>query len=143
MKRWLLVLLAACAPRAFAPADDRAIRGVITAQVTAWNRGDLAGYMAGYDHSPDLVFTSGGKVRHGWQETFDRYKQRYGAAPATMGHLSFELLQVQPLGADGAIVLGTWKLDSPQAGSGVFSLALRRTEQGWRIVHDHASLETN
>jgi ketosteroid isomerase-like protein len=143
MKRLLLLLLAACAPRAFAPADDAAIRGVITAQVAAWNRGDLAGYMAGYEHSPDLVFTSGGQIHRGWQETFDRYKSRYGGDPSTMGHLGFELVQIQSLGADGAIVLGRWKLDGPQAGSGVFSLALSRTRDGWRIVHDHTSLESH
>jgi ketosteroid isomerase-like protein len=136
----VLALLAACA-RTFAPADDQAVRAVIAAQAAAWNRGDLAGYMAGYDHSPDLVFTSGGQIRHGWQETFDRYRARYGADPSTMGHLTFELLSVQPLGADGAIVLGRWKLDGPEAGAGVFSLGLRRAADGWHVVHDHTSLD--
>ncbi|HEY3806323.1 MAG TPA: DUF4440 domain-containing protein [Kofleriaceae bacterium] len=139
----LAVLVAACAPRAFTPADADAIRAVITAQAAAWNRGDLAGYMAGYAKAPDLVFTSGGQIRHGWQETYDRYRARYGGAPSTMGHLDFVLLQIQPLGADGAIVLGRWKLDGPQAGSGVFSLALRRTPAGWLVVHDHTSLGSN
>ncbi len=134
--------LAACAPHAFEPADDQAIRTVIGAQAAAWNRGDLAGYMAGYANSRDLVFTSGGQIRRGWQETYDRYRARYGGDPSTMGHLDFELLQIQPLGADGAIVLGRWKLDGPQAGAGVFSLALRRTPTGWRVVHDHTSLAT-
>jgi len=138
----LALALAACAPRAFEPTDDQAIRAVIGAQAAAWNRGDLAGYMAGYASSPDLVFTSGGQIRRGWQETYDRYRARYGGDPSTMGHLDFELLQIQPLGADGAIVLGRWKLDGPQAGAGVFSLALRRTAEGWRVVHDHTSLST-
>ena len=136
-----IVLLAACATPAFTPADDQAIRALISAQAAAWNHGDLAGYMAGYEQSPDLVFTSGGQIRHGWQETFDRYRARYGADPSTMGHLDFELLQIQPLGADGAIVLGRWKLDGPKAGAGVFSLALHRTRTGWHIVHDHTSLD--
>ena len=136
----IAVLVASCAPRAFTPADADAIRAVITSQAAAWNRGDLAGYMAGYARTSDLVFTSGGQIRHGWQETFDRYRTRYGGATSTMGHLDFVLLQIQPLGADGAIVLGRWKLDGPQAGSGVFSLALRRTPTGWLVVHDHTSL---
>jgi hypothetical protein len=47
---------------------------------------------------------------------------------------------VQQLGADGAIVLGRWKLtDTPNTGSGVFSVALRRTRRGWLVVHDHTS----
>lgn len=137
------MLFACAAPqRAFAPADDAAIRGVLTAQAEAWNRGDLDGYLAGYARTPDLVFTSGGNIRRGYDETAAKYKATYGTAPATMGHLVFELLGVQHLGADGAIVLGRWTLtDTPNAGAGVFSVALERTGSGWRIVHDHTSLD--
>ena len=138
-----LVVLASCAAsHAFGPADDRAVRGVLSAQQDAWNRGDLDGFMAGYAHTPDLVFTSGGKVRHGWDETYAKYKAKYGADPSTMGTLAFQILGVQPLGSDGAIVLGRWQLTrTPNAGAGVFSVALARTPDGWRIVHDHTSLD--
>ena len=136
--------IAGCAARAFGPDDDRAVRAVLDTQQGAWNRADLDGFMAGYAHTDALVFTSGGKIRHGWQETYDKYKAKYGGAPDTMGHLAFEILSVQALGADGAIVLGRWKLtDTPQAGAGVFSVALERTRDGWRIVHDHTSVDTN
>lgn len=141
---FLALAVAACAgtPRTFAPADDTAIRALITTQQAAWNRADLEGFMAGYLHDESLVFTSGGHVRHGWQETYDKYRTKYGGAPATMGHLDFEILSIQPLGADGAIVLGRWKLTAtPNAGGGVFSLGLARTPNGWRVVHDHTSLD--
>ncbi len=96
--------------------------------------------MAGYAQSPELVFTSGSKIRRGWQETHDKYKAKYGSDPSTMGRLSFEVLGVQALGADGAVVLGRWTLtDTPQAGSGVFSVVLARTAEGWKVVHDHTS----
>ena len=113
---------------------------MLAAQQSAWNRGDLDGYMAGYLRAEELVFTSGSKVRRGWQETYDKYKARYGTDPATMGALAFEILGVQQLGADGAIVLGRWMLtNTPNAGSGIFSVALRRTDRGWLVVHDHTS----
>jgi len=138
----VLVLAACAAPRAFTAADEHAVRAVIAAQQAAWNRGDLDGFMAGYARDPALVFTSGGKIRRGWQDTYDKYRAKYGAAPSTMGHLGFEILGVQPLGADGAIVLGRWQLaDTPVAGGGVFSLAFARTPAGWRIVHDHTSID--
>lgn len=138
-----LVLCACASARRFTAVDDRAVRGVLVAQASAWNRGDLEGYMAGYVRSPELVFTSGSKVRRGWQETYDKYKAKYGSDPSTMGKLAFEILGVQQLGADGAIVLGRWTLtDTPNAGSGVFSVALARTVDGWRIVHDHTSSDT-
>jgi beta-aspartyl-peptidase (threonine type) len=113
---------------------------VLDRQREAWNRGDLAGYMDGYARTPELVFTSGGRVRSGWDETYAKYRQRYGDDRASMGELAFEILGVQPVGGDGAIVLGRWRLTrTPSAGGGVFSVVLERRPEGWRIVHDHTS----
>ncbi len=142
--RWLpALLLAGCAHHAahvYAPGDDQAIREVLEAQVAAWNRGDLDAYMDGYARTPDLVFTSGGNIRKGWDETREKYRAKYGTAPETMGKLDFEILGVQALGADGAVVLGRWALtETEQAGSGVFSVVLERRPEGWRVVHDHTS----
>jgi ketosteroid isomerase-like protein len=137
--------LAACAgpqQRTFSPGDRAAVTTVLTDQEAAWNRGDLEAFMAGYWKSPSLVFTSGSQIRRGWQETFDKYRARYGGKPETMGHLSFEILDIQPLGADGVVVLGRWLLTAtPNAGSGVFSVVLARRSDGWRVVHDHTSLD--
>ena len=132
----------ACAPeRSFTPGDREAITSLLEAQRAAWNRGDLEGFMAAYVRAPELVFTSGGAIRRGFAETEARYRARYGEGTATMGQLAFEILEVQPLGGGGAIVLGRWALtETPEAGAGVFSLALRRDAAGWRIVHDHTSL---
>ncbi len=143
----LLVLLtnaaAACshaAPSRFSDADRAAVVRVLEEQRAAWNRGDLEGYMAGYARTPELVFTSGGHIRRGWQETLERYRARYGGDRAGMGTLTFEILTVQSVGKDGAVVLGRWKLEgTPQAGAGVFSVVVERRPEGWRIVHDHTS----
>ena len=129
-----------CAARRFERADRTAVAAVLERQRLAWNRGDLAAYMDGYAKSPDLVFTSAGQVRRGWQDTMQRYRSRYGGDRAGMGQLAFAILGVQPLGADGAVVLGRWRLTgTPNAGGGVFSVVLERRPEGWRIVHDHTS----
>lgn len=85
-------------------------------------------------------------MQRGWQATHDRYVARHGSGGGAddnmdeMGALAFEILDVRGLGADGAIVLGTWTLtETPKAGTGVFSLGMLRTPAGWRIVHDHTS----
>jgi ketosteroid isomerase-like protein len=114
---------------------------VLDAQVTAWNRGDLDGYMNGYARTPELVFTSGGKVRRGWDDALAHYRARYGADRSTMGHLDFEILAVQSIGADGAVVLGRWNLDGPSAAHGIFSVVLERRREGWRVIHDHTSVD--
>ncbi len=137
MKLWLLVLVACT--HSFEPADRDTITGVLAQQKAAWNRNDLAAYMEGYAHTPALVFTSGAKVRHGWQEAFDSYQQRYGKDPSGMGKLDFAITSIDAVGSDGAVVLGTWKLDGPNAGSGVFTLVFERRPEGWRIIHDHTS----
>ncbi len=139
----LLALLSAagCAgARRFERADRAALAGVLEEQRAAWNRGDLDAYMRGYARSADLVFTSAGQIRRGWDDTMRRYRTRYGGDKAGMGQLSFAILSVQPLGADGAVVLGRWRLTgTPSAGSGVFSVVFQRRPEGWRIVHDHTS----
>jgi uncharacterized protein (TIGR02246 family) len=145
--RWLGVLLAfgACATqRTFTAADRSSVEAVLTTQAAAWNRGDLDAYMAGYARTGDLVFTSGGKVRRGWDETIEKYRAKYGTDPSTMGHLAFELLDVHPLGADGAVVLGRWTLtDTPNAAGGIFTVVLERRPEGWRVVHDHTSVDAD
>jgi ketosteroid isomerase-like protein len=135
------LMIAGCATTAqFAPADRTAITAVLDSQRTAWNRGDLAAYMDGYARTPALVFTSGGNIRHGWQEAFDHYQARYGVDHSGMGTLAFTILSIDPVGADGAIVLGKWNLTgTEQAGGGVFSVVFERRPEGWRIVHDHTS----
>ena len=56
-------------------ADEKtAIEHVMRAQVEAWNRHDLDGFMAGYWNSPELTFFSGAKQTSGWQATLDRYR---------------------------------------------------------------------
>ena len=142
MRIWLLftvAVLAACGHAAF---DRGPIAAVLTAQQAAWNRGDLEGYMADYLHSDALIFTSGGKIRRGWQDAYDHYKARYGTDRAAMGQLGFEIIEVDPIGSDGAVVLGRWRLTGTEhAGGGVFTLVLERRAEGWRIVHDHTSVD--
>jgi ketosteroid isomerase-like protein len=128
---------------AFASADRDGVIAVLRSQQDAWNRGDLDAFMAGYARTPELLFTSGGNVRRGWDETYRKYRERYGAAPETMGKLAFEVLEVQPVGHDGAVLLGRWRLtDTPNAGGGVFSIVLEKRSEGWRIIHDHTSSDS-
>jgi ketosteroid isomerase-like protein len=57
-----------------------------------------------------------------------------------MGTLAFSDVEITPLSADAAVVLGRWRLtranDEPH---GRFTLIFRRLPEGWRIVHDHTS----
>ncbi|HEX6729175.1 MAG TPA: nuclear transport factor 2 family protein [Pyrinomonadaceae bacterium] len=116
-----------------------AIRAVLDAQRDAWNRGDIEGYMDGYERSKDTVFISGDNVTRGWQTVLERYKKNYDTREK-MGVLTFSDLEINLLSETSAVVLGRWMLkrsnDEPH---GRFTLIFKRTKKGWRIVHDHTS----
>ena len=115
------------------------IRAVLDAQVEAWNRGDIEGFMEGYARSGETVFVSGDNVMRGWQTVLDRYKKAYDSREK-MGRLAFTELEIKIISKDAAVALGRWELtranDTPH---GRFTLIFRHTGQGWRIVHDHTS----
>ena len=132
------VLVASCAG---SPGGDwrTEIDSVLTAQVEAWNRGDIAGYMEGYWKSDSLLFTSGGTLRRGWKETYEKYAARYDTREK-MGTLKFSGLEYHPLVPGAAWVFGRWELErSGDRPGGVFTVVLKKFPAGWRIVHDHTS----
>jgi beta-aspartyl-peptidase (threonine type) len=118
------------------------IRAVLDAQVAAWNRGELTGFMAGYWASPDLTFFSGGTETRGHEATLERYRKRYKGGGRKMGRLGFSELEIEPLGESSAFVRGRFHL-SLLAGDqdGLFTLIFRKLPEGWRIVHDHSSVD--
>jgi beta-aspartyl-peptidase (threonine type) len=124
-----------------APPAPSAVRGVLDAQVEAWNRGDLEAFMAGYWRSPDLVFCSGATVTKGWDETLARYRKRYQSEGREMGRLRFDSVEVVPLGEGAALARGAWRLvmSDGKEPHGLFTLLLRPVDGAWRIVHDHTS----
>ena len=117
----------------------REVRAVLDAQVEAWNRGDIDGFMRGYAQSSDTIFVSGDTVTRGWQTVLERYKKGYDSREK-MGVLTFSDLEIKSLAKDVAVVTGRWQLkraaDNPK---GRFTLIFRRTRAGWRIIHDHTS----
>jgi ketosteroid isomerase-like protein len=113
-----------------------AIRAVLDAQAAAWNRGDIAGYMDGYERADGTTFISGDTVTRGWQTVFERYRKAYDT-PEKMGTLAFSELEIKPLSEFYANVTGRWHLTrAKDAPHGRFALILRRTSAGWRIVQD-------
>ncbi len=121
------------------------IESVCWTQQAAWNRGDVDGFMrAGYWASESLTFFSGGEVTRGYETVLARYKRRYQSEGAEMGQLTFSQLETELLGIDHAVLRGNWFLDFAEREDvgGLFTLVLRRTSEGWRIVHDHTSVAT-
>ena len=114
------------------------IESLLNLQKTAWNQGDLAGFMKYYWNSGALTFQSDDQRLQGWKELLARYQKNYGRED--MGTLDFTDLVVRILSENHAYVLGRWRV--VQKGStkaGVFTLILKKMPEGWRIIHDHTS----
>jgi ketosteroid isomerase-like protein len=117
------------------------IEAVLSTQASAWNRGDIEGYMEGYWKSDSLLFTSGGNIQRGWQATLEKYKKAYGTK-AKMGALKFSRLEITELSPESAWVFGHWELEREKDHpGGVFTLILRKIAGEWKIIHDHTSSE--
>ena len=133
-------LIFATIGRADDAADQKDIRAVLDAQVIAWNKADLPGFMKGYWNSKELTFVSGKDMTRGWQETLDRYKRRYQAEGKEMGKLTFSEVEMKIVAPGVALVTGKWALElAKEKPSGRYTLLVKKTEDGWRIVHDHTS----
>jgi len=140
-RRNVLLIPALGAVHAQNPSAERAIRAVMEMQQTAWNRGDVETFMAGYEASQDTTFV-GATVTRGYQKVLDNYHRRY-PTKEKMVQLTFSDVQIRPLGADYASVIGRWHLErSAQAGGdagGIYTLLFWKTGQGWKIILDHTS----
>jgi len=117
---------------------------MLHASAASWNAGDLDGFMDDYWRSPDLTFSGSGGVTRGWDNVRERYLQGYWAAGTVRDSLRFEDIEVFSLGEAHAMALGRYVLFQPEqplapTSSGFFTLILRMTDGGWRIVHDHTS----
>lgn len=143
LKRWLCLtasctLASGCAILPDGARTAHEITAILGRQAEAWNTGDIEAFMQPYDRSPDLTFSSAGRVTRGWQATLDNYRKRYPTRDA-MGHLTFGDLEVTELNRNAALVLGRWNLQRQAPVGGTFTLVLQKKAGGWKIIHDHTS----
>ena len=138
MLRWLLLIC--FTPLLFAQSAE--IQTILKDSETAWNRGDLVAFASYYEDSPETTFIGREVVRGGTKAVLDRYRRAY-PTPDAMGTLTFSDIEVRPLADGVALTTGKFALKRNAAGggdtSGRFTLILRRTPAGWKIIHDHTS----
>ncbi len=140
MKTALTFLLLSLAPLALA--QETGIRAMLDDSAAAWNRGDLEAFVSYYEDSPETTFVGGETVRGNREAILGRYQRAYPNLDS-MGTLKFSDIRVRPLTSEYAIVTGRFHLTRATAAggdaSGKYSLVVRKTSSGWKIIHDHTS----
>ena len=137
-----LLLVALTLPsRAAEPGVMGEILPVLDTQAAAWTRGDLAGYMQGYEKGDATTFLAGASVTQGWEKVLDRYEKKYGGKKEGLPALTFSEVTLRwTNGADAALVYGRWQLASPPENpAGTFTIFLVKKDGAWKVIHDHSS----
>ncbi|HEX6749272.1 MAG TPA: nuclear transport factor 2 family protein [Longimicrobium sp.] len=118
------------------------IEQVLQASAQAWNRGDLDGFLLPYLNSDQTTFV-GRDVVHGVPAIRETYLSSWWRGGTPTLNLAYNRIDVRPLGRDYALAVGHWVVTDKNTGqetrTGIFSLTMVRTPQGWRIIHDHSS----
>lgn len=116
---------------------------MLSASAESWTRGDLEGYLD--DYAPDATFVGSSGLTRGLDQIRENYVQGYWSTGMPEDGLRFRLLEVRAVGPATALAVGRYILhdrdtDTTTA-TGLFSLTLQRTGDGWAIVHDHSSAD--
>jgi ketosteroid isomerase-like protein len=122
-------------------AAHSAAHDVLAAQKTAWNAGDLAGYMATYRmHEQTTLHDEAGRLFRGWDQINERFRTLHGSRVA--GELAFEDVVIDVVSTDTVIVRGRWIIKTTTRTIGLFTMMIRRfpAPEGWKIIHDHVTI---
>lgn len=116
------------------------VERMLTESAEAWNRGELDGFMDDYLESQNTTFIGGGGLLTGYDAIRERYAPLFEPG-AARDSLRFADVRARRLAAVEALATGRWVLyrRDETTGSGPFTLVLRHTSRGWKIIHDHSS----
>lgn len=141
----LVLLSCSPAPPAASPVDRAREVGEIVRMLEAsaqgWNRGDLDAFLVPY--ADDATFAASDELLRGKPAIRAAYQASYFDADGVRGTQRYEGIEVRMLGPRGALAVGRYVVTELGAGqadeSGLFTLALERRAEGWRIIHEHSS----
>jgi len=141
---WLAVASVAACTIEIEDEGDADVQGSVIRMLEesagAWNRGELAGFMDDYVESANTTYIGSTGLLSGYESIRARYAPLFEPG-ATRDSLRFEDVRVRRLAAIDAIATARWILyrGDTVTSSGPFTLVLRHTSGGWKIIHDHSS----
>ena len=115
------------------------IRAALESTAVGWNEGNLEKYLAVY--TPDATEMSSTTAPRGGVEAIENtMKNGFWKTGKPLQTLRYESVAVRMLGKEAALVTGKFVLsgaDRPDR-TGWFTSVWRKTNKGWRMIHDHS-----
>lgn len=117
------------------------VNRLLREQQEAWNKGDIDGFLSAYEMSKDITFYSDDVIEPGWVALRDRFTKSYVTNKKPMGQLEFTDNEYSVFPGEAVIVRGRWTLNlgDGKTRGGLFTILVKKTDTGWKIVHDHTS----
>ena len=111
----------------------------LKASSDAWNKGDLAGHIR--DYADAATFMGGNGPLQGRERVGEALAKSFWRDGKPKQQLSFDRIEVRPLGDRHALVTGHFLLTGGGEAdkSGWFSLTYEKSASGLQILHDHSS----
>jgi beta-aspartyl-peptidase (threonine type) len=115
---------------------------ILEEQAAAWNAGNLDGFMASYERSPETSYIGATGLITG----FDGIRRRYAPSfepGAARDELHFTDLTARELDPRFGVATARYVLtrDGEITSTGPFTLVMMRAEGTWRIVHDQSAAD--
>ena len=109
---------------------------MLLAQETAWNQGDLDGYLSHYKDAPDTQAILGSAAR-GLDTIRNAFRQNFPNRDS-MGRLENSEVEVRALGENFILATGRYHLSRSRKGggdaTGTFTEILEKTAAGWQVI---------
>jgi uncharacterized protein (TIGR02246 family) len=136
----LAATLTACAAPPPTVDPTQALQALLDQSASAWNAGDLDGFLMTYARDSATTFVTTRGPVYGFETIRGRYAARFEPG-AERDSLHFTDFTVRMLGADYVLSTARYVLtrgDSVTA-TGPFTVIWERRPEGWRMIHDHTS----
>ncbi len=113
-----------------------AVSNTLDAAAEAWSSGDVEAVMATYvDDEPLLVFLGDTPLKG--PDAVRAALEARAAQPGRLGQMTYEWFETLQFDVNTTVVSGRVVMRREgKTHRGLFTRVLRRTEDGWRIVHD-------
>lgn len=121
--------------------EQLAVVKIVLAQESAWNRGDLEGFLSEFKDAPDTQAVLGNRAV-GMTEIRNAFRNNYPNRES-MGLLAYSDVEARELGENFALATGKYHLDRSKkyggSAEGTFTEVLEKTPKGWQVIFDETT----